>query len=229
MVQSNQIDVSVRKLMKRLDVSPEGVVLLHENDKTAPYNSKRFLEAFKDYLKPGTLSIFGDVAFNTNVVAKDALPQLNNQERLVLSSGKMLQLLVLDAQTTFAHHPSLMLGSVGKFSKFLARHVTLDFPYGEKSIFNDLYELNAVVVFVGEPQDVPELHYVATTMRAPIIKKNTCYRDHEIKSYLDYDIDSDRIVAALLKSNVLLYETVGDSRIYGITFHDLIQFAQKQF
>lgn len=217
----------IKKLMHRLGVSSDGVVLVHEHNSVQPRIVKFIYNRLKEATSLGTLCIFGSHQINSKVEGDTTLLGLSNQERILLASDKLLQLLVLEEETAFASHPSLMIGSIGKYSKFFARTSELDFPYGETSIFADFYDLNACVLFVHEGTEVPEACYASAINSRGVISRNTCIKDNDIVSYLDYECDEEAVVNALFASDLLLSETIQGVSIYGIRYRELIEFAKR--
>ncbi|WP_159640953.1 AAC(3) family N-acetyltransferase [Erysipelothrix anatis] len=214
----------IQSLLKRLDVPSDGVLIIHENSNVPALVSKYVLDMLLKNIEDRTVSIIGDNTFNNNVSQKVLKPLVTTQERIILSSGRMLQLMLLKDETTFAHHPSLMIGHIGKYAKFFARHVKVDYPYGDKSIFQDMYELNATILFLGEPAHVPEakLAYAHDTTKS--IKRNTAIKDGEMISFLDIDIDETPLLSKIVNSNILLFEEIEGVKIYGISYRMLVDF-----
>lgn len=215
----------IQNLLTRLDYEADGVVLIYENQSTTLDDVKYVYDLLNKALREGTLVISGDSGFNQYVSVRKGMRRITNQQRLVIASGKLLQLFMLENDVHFAKHPGLILGAKGKFSRFIARNVDLDFPYGPESIFNDLYELNAFILFAGMPGNADCIRLVNTRVESPIITKNTSIIDGDVKSFLDYDYDVKPVIDALKNSTLLLSEQVANTTIYGVRYRDLIEFA----
>lgn len=217
---------SIKKLMHRLGVGAEGLVLVHEGSDISARDIKFIYNRMKQASKDGTLCIFGSHKLNAKIEGDATLLTLTNQERILLASDKLLQLLVLEEDTVFASHPSLLIGSTGKYSKFFARTTELDYPYGPTSVFADFYDLNACVLFVGNVREIPEVRHAASLHKS-VIMRNTCIKDGQVHSYLDYDCDTDFITEQLFKSNLLISESLNGLEIYGIRYRELMDFAKR--
>lgn len=215
----------IQNLISRLQGEPDGVIVVYENDNVGIFEIKYVYDLLLKSTELGTLVINGDYRLNQDVSLRRGNRNLTNQQRVVIASNKLLQLLLLENDVNFVNHPGFVMGSKGKFSRFFSRKADLDFPYGATSVFNDIYELNAIILFVGKPVLVDAMKLVGSKMESPIIRKNTSFVDGEMVSYLDYHFDLASITNSLLESNILLSEKIGDINIYGIRYHDLIDFA----
>lgn len=218
----------IENLVRRLHGNQESVLMLYECEPMAVYDVQSVYDYLIEASGAGTLAIAGDYRLNQQVLVREHLKHFTNQQRLVIASQKLLQLLMLESEVQFAKHPGIVLGSIGKYARFFARETALDFPYGPTSIFKDIYDLNAVVLFVGKPRQVDCIKLVASFMKEPIIGKNTSLKDGDVVSYLDYEVSSEALTEFAVRSNRLLSETIGDTVVYGIRYHDLISLVQKQ-
>ena len=130
---------AISKLLKRLNASHGEVILFRSNDCVGPEKTKVYLDGLTRRISQnGTLVLLGDCDLNTDAMNSTYLMQMSNQERFVLSSDKMMQLLTLRRDSNFAYHPALMLASIGKYAKLFSRPRELDFPFGDESVFSDL-------------------------------------------------------------------------------------------
>lgn len=213
---------AMKKLLKRLDVFEDSVLVLHESDVLPASRIKTYLASAQAQVPQGTVCVISDCAFNSDVALDDAMTDMSNQERLVLASGKLLQLLTLNNQCIYASHPALMFGSIGKYSRYFARHNQLDFPYGPVSVFQDLYDLDAVILCIGTGTHFYETKFAYSKRDDVVIRKNTTCFDYQLESYLDYDAaEIDPFAAEPLRS-LFLYETFAGYTLYGIHFQELI-------
>lgn len=211
---------SVVRLLKRLNVSRESVIVVHESDEVSKMVSRDYLAVFQDVVKDGTVSVMGDCTINTQAMSTQSL---TTQERLVLSSGPMLQLLTLQEECYYVSHPSLMIASVGKYARYLARSHDLDFPFGPDSVFNDFYGMDAILVFIGENHDLVESKYALSQTDAALIRKNVTSVGNETLPYLDYAVDLSRAQEVLFNSDLLLSESMGNHRLYGVSYKKYIE------
>ena len=220
---------SIKNLMNRLNVHNDEVVLVRSHDSIGPEKNKKYLDEFLTHLKEsGTLCLLDDCDFNTLVQEEDVVATVSNQERFVLSSNKMLQLLTLRRDCHYADHPALMFASVGKYAKYFARPKPLDFPFGETSIFEDLYEMDAVVIFVSAKQIPYEGKYAYSKTDERVISKNTSVLNDGLISYLDFEVDYDWLHAQIFGSGLMLYEIDGDEVVYGVRYRDYIRLIKER-
>lgn len=220
---------SIKKLFKRLNVRNDEVVLVRSHDSVGAEKNKQYFDELLLHLKDsGTLCLLDDCDFNTKVQEGDIVATVSNQERFVLSSNKMLQLLTLRRDCHYADHPALMFASVGKYAKYFARPKPLDFPYGESSIFEDLYEMDAVVIFVSAKQIPYEGKYAYSKNDGRVISKNTSVSDDDLVSYLDFEVDYDWLHAQIFGSGLMLFEIDGDEVIYGVRYRDYIRLIKER-
>lgn len=219
----------IEKLLKRLKVRKDEVVLVRSHDSVGAKRNKEYLDTLLNHLQEsGTLCLLDDCEFNTRVQEGNVVASITNQERFVLSSNKMLQLLTLRRDCHYADHPALMFASVGKYAKYFARPKALDFPFGEGSIFEDLYELNAVVLFVSAKQIPFEGKYAYSKSDERIILKNTSVLNDELNSYLDFDCDCEWLHAQIFGSGLMLFEIEDDEVIYGVRYRDYINLIEER-
>lgn len=221
----SEFRLRLERLLSRLDVSSDSVVLVHESDVISKLVSRDYLRILQDVVSEGTVSILGDCTLNTGADDHD---RLSTQERLVLSSGPMLQLMTLQGECFYVSHPSLMIASVGKYARYLARHHELDFPYGPDSVFNDYYGMNTVVLFIGDKHDLVESKFVYAKRDDAVIRKDVTDSGSELLSYLDYHSDIDAVHRSFFSGNLLISENMGNHVVYGITFKEYIEYLNSQ-
>lgn len=210
-------------LLNDLGIMNEPCLMVYESKNLHLEDVKYIYDKLVSASKTGTIAIFGDSSFNQFVTTKKGYRRLSNQQRYVLASGKLLQLLALEDDVHYATHPAISMGTKGKYARFLARPLTLDFPYGSDSIFKDLYELNAIVVFVGDDIDTLDcLRYFDSKLEDPIIIKNTSSINGEIVTYLDTMPQKHKPFVMLNQENKLSSITIGQTNIKAVRFQDLI-------
>ncbi|MEG0727218.1 MAG: AAC(3) family N-acetyltransferase [Erysipelothrix sp.] len=222
------LELNIKKILKRLDVDRDGTLLIHEGENVLSHYSRSYLDIFLKMMPEGTVSIMGDCNFNQSIHSVEESPFLNNQERIVLSAGKMLQLMTLKDDCYFVNHPSLMMASIGHYSRFFSRPFELDFPYGPESLFNDLYDLNATILIIGKTHSIYEAKYSFASSQTVSICKNTCLQDQTLKKYLDYDINLEHLTKQIWESPLMLYEEMDGHRIYGISYRKMIDYLRLQ-
>lgn len=213
--------VGLQRLLNRLGVVKDSVILVHESDSISKLVSREYLASLQALVSEGTISILGDCTLNTGALLRDSL---STQERLVLSSGPMLQLLTLQQDCFYVAHPALMIASVGKYARYLARACDLDFPYGVDSVFNDFFGMNTIVLFIGDKHEIVEAKYVYAKRDDALICKDVSDSGSEMVSYLDVDVDFTQVSSQLVSSGLLISEDMGDHILYGIDFKELIRY-----
>lgn len=215
----------LHRFLQRLDVHDHSIVVVSFGSDIKKVLVKPILEELIDYLKHGTLCVVGDCTFNTNATDIEMLLNLSNRERLVLTSDYALQILSLRHDAHRIKHPSLSIGCVGQYARYLTRHQHLDFPFGSNSFFDDLIELNATHIFIGEDWDAPALKYVEHLNDQKVIMKNVCVLDNTVHGYLDFESNSEYYSKLITKHNLLLSEH-GVVSIYGESYLKLISALQ---
>lgn len=183
----------VVKLIERLDGHRNSIVVLSMSNYIDKSMIKPILDELLDYLDQGTLCVIGDCSFNTNDSDISSLLELSNRERTVLSNEYALSLLALRHDAHLTKHPSIAMGCVGHYGRYLTRHQHLDFPYGNLSIFEDLESLKAIYINIGNDDDLYAIRYAYSDSKSQIIRRNECVLDHKALSYLDFEIDVNEI------------------------------------
>ena len=219
MLKNNTLEKRIIKFLDRLDAHQNSIVVLSVAQDVSKAYIKPILDTLLNYLENGTLCVMGDCGFNTSDSSIDYLKELNNRERLVLSSDYALQLLSLRHDSYFVKHPSLSIGCVGHYARYLTRHQHLDFPYGDDSIFKDLHELNAVFLSVGDVKYHYALKYAFNLDEDKVISKNLCVYDEKVMSYLDFEADYETLEEMMLKFSTLDTNSIP---FYGAKYPDLI-------
>ncbi len=228
MIQLEEVRMAVSDLLKQFNKSDDAVVMLHESEAFSKMHARDFLLGLRLELSRGTLAIMGDCLINTGVTQK-GVQAMSNQERLVLSSGTMLQLLTLDQDCHFGAHPSLMFGIVGKYAQYLSRNYSLDFPYGSESLFNDLYSMDALVIFMGDSIDCVEAKYVQSKRSDASIIKNTSHQRSTTVSYLDYDFNFDVAQEKLLRADFIRSTELGPYTLKAMLYQDMIDYLKLYY
>lgn len=219
---------SISQLLKRLNAESDQVLLVRSHDSIGPKKNKEYLDDLLQVTDlDGTLCLLADCDFNTNAATNSVVSKISNQERFVLSSNKMMQLLTLRRDCYYADHPALMFASVGKYSKYFSRQKPLDFPFGRDSIFEDLHDMDAILLFITAKHVPYEGKYALTDWDNQLIKKNTSISNEEIVSYLDFSCDYQKIHSTIFGNGLMLYEIDKDTVIYGVRYRDYIEEIQK--
>ncbi len=187
MLRSNTIR-KIQQLLDELDVKKDGVIVLSLAEGIAKGDIKQILEIFIDRTEQGTLCLVGDCSFNTVKSNLDELSDFTEKERLNIFTSKDIKILSLLDDIYLSAHPSLEIACIGKEASFLTRHKALDFPYGETSLFNDLYNLDATYVVVGDIDNLYPLKF-ASAKDDMIVKRNVCLYQNKELSYLDFEFD----------------------------------------
>lgn len=215
----------IHNLIERLQGSSDSVLLVYENNDTNIFDVKYIYDLLLKATVNGTLVISGDNRLNQNVFMRRGARTLSNQQRIVIASQKLLQLLLLEDNVHFAKHPGLVVGSLGKYSRFFARALEKDFPYGETSIYNDMYDLNTIVISIGKPIFMDCIKFACSKLENPIIKKNASFVEGEVAAYLDYHCDVESLTQRLLENDVIFHEKIGATTLYAGRYRDIISFA----
>lgn len=215
----------LHKLLEKLDAHQNSIVLLSVGDDVPKAQIKSILDTLIDYLEGGTLCVLGDCEFNTSSSSIEELVKLNNQERLVLSSNYALQLLSLRHDSYFLKHPSVSMGCVGHYARYLTRHQHLDFPYGKSTVFEDLYTLNAIYIMVGRDSPAFGLKYGYEGTDEKIITRNVCVYNDEVYAYLDFEADFQMLSELALPNSQFEKD---NSIFYGAKYPDLINSIRKE-
>lgn len=209
-------------IMKDFEVSDDAVILVHDYNCLDALDSKLFYEEIKNQTVYGTLGIFGNEKLNDHVALREDLQSLSTQERMVLGSGVLLQLLTLDKDTVFASHPAHLIGFNGKYGPYLSRQFDLDYPYGPVSIYNDLYGMDALVIHLGHRTHLPELKYVYSKRKDVVIQKNTVKYQGSVVGYLDYDVDMNSLDQWFLESDLVKKYQYQEINVYVYRYQELI-------
>ena len=221
------MDKTLKRLFNRLHIKSEDTIMIKSSDEVSPVFIKRFYDSVSQYFSDGTVAIIDDCQFNTRVLTKANLGTLRNQERFVLSSGKMMQLLTLDQNSRFVNHPSLMIGVLGKYANYLSRPFELDFPYGKESVFKDFYDLDSYLLIVGAHHTMHEAKY-ALNSQDNVIFKNASYKNGAVVTYLDFECDFDALHTTVFSNGIFLYEVFDDVVIYAVSYKEYIQYIQER-
>ncbi|HEY4538074.1 MAG TPA: AAC(3) family N-acetyltransferase [Erysipelothrix sp.] len=221
------MEKAIKRLFNRLHIKGSDLIMVKSTESVSPLFIKSLYDFLEKYFAEGTVSVIDDCQFNTHVLTKDKMVPINNQERFVLSSGKMMQLLTLDPKSRFVSHPSLMIGSIGKYANYLARPHDLDFPYGKHSVFQDFYDLDGYLLVVGAKHTMYEAKY-ALNNHDPIIFKNASYQNGSVVEYLDFSCDYDALHTLIFSNGIFLYEVVDEVVIYAVSYRDYINYIEER-
>lgn len=200
---THPIDTLLKQILNDFQVETNGVVLVHDYHHLSPLDTKYVYDGLLENISEGTLGVFGNESLNEHVALNPELKELTTQERMVLGSGSLLQLLTLDEATRYASHPSHLIGFKGRYAPYLSRGFDFDFPYGPVSIYNDLYGMDALVIHLGSLTHVPELKHVYSKRDDAIIQKNTALSRGEQLAFLDYDINMDQVLFMLQSLDII--------------------------
>ena len=226
MAESKLIQESIKSILMKLNFTSDSVILLHESNDFSHKELKLAFDYLSSFTPEASLVVMGDCNFNVDALSEKMLAAITPQERMVMSSGLILQLLTLKEHSDFVSHPSLMMGALGKYSKYLARKQPLDFPYGEQSSFNDLYNLDAIVLFLGDNLNAYEGVHAYSKVPEYVIRKNSCVYKNDTESYLDYQVDLKHINELLFNSGLCVCVSFGNSKIYGIRYQEMIDYLK---
>ncbi len=215
-------------LFRRIALKDEDILLLRVHDNLEP----SFIKSFYDYsyqrMGKGTIAILGDCDLNTQARSRPFLKDISTQERLILSAPKMLQILGMDPQSYFAYHPSIMMGAVGKYAKYLSRPTGIDFPYGSDSLFQDFYDFDAKLVFIDAKHTLYEAKHALAEDPKKLVHKNASVMQGEIIDYLDYDCDFELLHSTLFSNGLLLYEEIAGHVVYGCSYREYIDYLRAK-
>lgn len=218
-----EVKRSYDDLLKRLKVNRHSIVLLNIGNEVKKSDIQDILDYFIDILKDGTLCLVGDCEFNTVTSNLDAFSKLTEIKRKEIFLPIPFKLLALKENVRYANHPSLEIACYGRHAKYLTRHQSLDFPFGDTSIFSDFYELDAVYLTIGKDERPYSLKY-AGNLNDKIISRNLCLYEDKEYSYLDFEFDIHE--AAKQFKGLSLYE-LSNPIIYGERYRYLIDEIRK--
>ncbi len=221
---NKDFEVLIPHILNRLDVHPKSIVVLNVSDETPKDQVKVILDTVLSTIHDGTLCVIGDCGFNTHQSNIQNLLNLSKKERTLLSSDYALQLLSMRHDCHFSKHPSLSIGCVGHYARYLTRHQSFDFPYGEHSIFKDLVELNAIYISVGNEAHPYALKHAYYPDKAVIVRNVCAYQD-KAYGYLDFMVNFSKLNT--LKKELCLSEA-GSLNIYGGKYPWLIDQIRKK-
>ena len=216
------VRVWLERFLDQYEVAEDGVVLVHDNGQMDPILVKSLYDALSLELQMGTIGVFGDHNLNEHVGLSEDLKNLTTQERMVLGSGVLLQLLTLNQESSFAYHPSHLIGFKGKYAPYLSRNFELDFPYGPVSIYNDLYGMDALVIHLGPITAIPEARYAFSKRKDAIIQKNTAIQQGQLISFLDYDVDEEVLTQAIYDTGLVHTHDCFGVEVHVYRYQDLI-------
>src|SRR5690554_402166 len=221
---SKDLKTLIPKLLERLDAHPKSIVVLNVSNETPKDQVKVIIESVLSTINDGTLCVIGDCGFNTHQSNIENLMSLNKKERMLLSSNYALQLLSLRHDCHLSEHPSLSIGCVGHYARYLTRHQAFDFPYGAGSIFEDLVTLNAIYLSIGNVEMPYALKHAYHKDKAVVIR-NVCVYEDEPFAYLDFMANFNKLQD--LQETLCLSES-SQLMIYGEKYPWLIDQIHKR-
>lgn len=221
------INLQINDVLKSLAVREDAIVLLCVDSGIEKRVVKPLLDSVLKYINQGTLCVIGDCSFNTSSSEISSLKSLSNRERLVLAADYTLQLLSLRQDCLLVKHPSISMGGVGKYAKYILRHQHLDFPYDKPSVFSDLVELNALYLCIGDVQPKYALKHAVYSNSGRVVKKESCVYNGELFSYLDFECDYDVLESKSKQLNTLKYYAEGPLDIYAGWYAEIISETGK--
>lgn len=151
----------------------------------------QIVDYFASNFKNGTVSIVGDCDFNTSKSDLNDLLNVDESLRKIAFLDLGIKLFALKDDAVMYTHPSMQIVIKGKYANFLNRHKTFDFPFGELSLFKDLYELKTKYITIGNDYLVYPLKYSAS-LGNPVITRNESIYDETTFEYLDFIYDLDK-------------------------------------
>lgn len=221
---SDDLKNKLNSLLNRLNGTSKSVVILNLSPEVNKGDLKNVLDFLIDTLNEGTLCVIGDCSFNTNDSDLHSLAKIDSAKRNIVYTSTPLKVMGLYDDVYYMNHPSLEIAVKGEYAQHLTRHQSLDFPYGDKSIFADLYELDAILISLGRYCKPYPLKYGANHKDKVIVKNNCLYND-EIFPYLDFDFNYEEALK-VFEGEILFEES--EPLIYGERYRYLISEVKKQ-
>ncbi len=213
--------LNIKKLFNELNLKEDAVVVVSLSEYIPKGDIKEILETFIAEFEKGTFCLVGDCNFNTVQSNLDELSDFTEAERRNIFTSKDIKILSLLDDMRMSAHPSLEVAVVGKHADFLSRHKSLDFPYGNESLFKDLYDLDAVMITVGSHKKYYPLK-LSKAGQSEVVKRNVCLYKNQPISYLDIDFDFDKS-KEIYESNAHQAEDV-----YGIAYRTIIDLLKEK-
>lgn len=221
---SLELKKDLKQLLTRLNASKRSVILLNAQNFPHKDQLKEILDMLKAFLSEGTLCVIGDCSFNVSSANLESLSQIDSKKRSLIYTSLAMKVMTLYEDVSYLNHPSLEMAAVGRHAQFLMRHQSLDFPYGPASVFQDLYDLDAIYISLGKDDHAYALRY-ALAKQDPVIVRNVCLYEDKQYAYLDYDVS--QFQAPLYFEGKSLYED-RSSFMYGESYRYLIHEVEKE-
>lgn len=183
----NNLKENIQELIDLTLVTEDSCVILSLSKEVPKDMIKGILETFIEYSGKGTLCLIGDCSFNSAKSNLKELSDFTEGERRSIFTSQEIKVLALLDDMKMSYHPSLEIACIGKEKDFLVRNKSLDFPYGEGSIFEDLYHMDAIYFSIGKDNDHYPLKYAQ--VHKEIITRNVCLHHDKTLSYLDFEFN----------------------------------------
>lgn len=190
-----------------LDVCSEGNVfsyaLIEDNQEPMrmEFNSVKEAQAVRKQLLDFDMKRYRDTYYNPLFMA------------LTKSQGRL-----------FSNHPYVVSCVNGKQSRYIMRRQPLDFPFGDESSFQAMFEMKSrILVFGDDFSQLQELRHAYTQTKQSTIRLEGCAAGGQWQHYLDYDFDVEDYKKAIEMSKYTKTLPFGNVRVHLIDYQEVSQ------
>lgn len=192
------------RILRECQISAGDCVLVHDSDvfKSLIGQSVVVVDAFKEVLgQDGTLVVYHvnediqdpgydeAVSFWARQSIRQYLSQLTEKD-LLYGQNPLFQTVCNQGLVYVSHHPRVKVAAIGKFAKYITRETDIDFPFGNKSPFQALLDVNAKI-FMADQQFAGCLELkLGCSAQSDSIIVNGYPQNQEWHNYLDYEVDT---------------------------------------
>lgn len=233
------------QFLKQIGVKPGKVLLVHQGvSSLSPLEDGviTLMEALLEVLgDQGTLCVIND--YSHNQLLPQAIEAVQEREtalksyslktyRNALQSPLFLALSRKEGRS-FSNHPRYSICSIGKYAKYITHQETLDFPYGEDSCLQTLFELKADYLIIDEViTHCEELTLISAKVdNTPIrINQSLVQTTHgqQFEAYLEYVFLKDKIQGVLNREKLFNYKQMNQNHFYLTNYYKVVQKISEQ-
>lgn len=202
----------IEKLLQRIHSHESSVIIVLDSKEVSATTAEHVAKALRTFKYQGTLILLGENEYKTP--SKFERPALNRFNLFPLGH-------VLCHAFDFEplSHPSYNMWITGFYAQYFKERVQFDFPHGTDSIFQDLYDLNAIVFSFDEIQSAPDL-YLNNHDDAIVV--GTAYDMQQEKVFLSQETPEAVVIS---QHTHCLSERDQDTVAFAIRFRSLVDFA----
>lgn len=192
-------------LLRQLKISVGDHVILHQNHLFDSLIGKGALliDTLTSYLgDEGTLIMIHvdsdmsdpgydqDVEFSKRQTIRSYLSTLSEKDLMVNYPPQFMAMLN-HKQVYVSYHPKVKVAAIGKYARYITRKTTQDFPYGNESAFQALYEIDPKILLDTTTIDQSHELKLGCIHTSDAVIVDGAVVDGEWRSYLDYDINPE--------------------------------------